>query len=89
MRAYVSRLIFLMMLVGSMLLLGAGPVAAHCVQTPGGIVDLSPGHFASAHGHTTAIASSGILMELAACVGPFVNDPAPSNNPPPGTPPIR
>ena len=67
MRAYVSRLVFLMVLIGSMLLLGAGPVAAHCVQTSAGLVDLSPGHFASAHGHTTAIASSGILMELGDC----------------------
>ena len=88
MRAYVSRLVLLMMLVGSMLLLGAGPVAAHCVQTPAGLVTLSPGHLASAHGHTTAIASSGILLELGDCVEPFLN-PAPSNNPPPGTPPIR
>jgi hypothetical protein len=86
MRAYVSRLVFLMMLVGSMLLLGAGPVAAHCVQTSAGLVSLAPGHFASAHGHTTAIASSGILMELDDCVEPFLNDAAPSNNPPPGTP---
>jgi hypothetical protein len=86
MRAYVSRLVLLMMLVGSMLILGAGSVAAHCVQTSAGLVDLSPGHFASAHGHTTAIASSGKLLELGECVGPFVNDPAPSNNPPPGTP---
>jgi hypothetical protein len=86
MRAYISRLVFLMLLIGSMLLLGAGPVAAHCVQTSAGLVDLSPGHFASAHGHTTAIASSGTLMELDDCVEPFVNDPAPSNNPPAGTP---
>ena len=75
-----------MMLVGSMLLLGAGPVAAHCVETRAGLVDLSPGHFASAHGHTTAIARSGILLERGDCVEPFVNDAAPSNNPPPGTP---
>jgi hypothetical protein len=82
MRAYVSRLVFLMMLVGSMLLLGAGPVAAHCVQTPAGLVDLSPGHLAAAHGHTQAIASSGILMELTDCTRPvidgYLNDPAPT-----------
>jgi hypothetical protein len=86
MRAYVSRLVFLMMLLGSMMLLGAGPVAAHCVQTSAGLVSLAPGHFASAHGHTTAIASSGILMELNDCVAPFLNDEAPHENPPAGVP---
>ena len=59
MRAYVSRLVLLMMLVGSMLILGAGSVAAHCVQTPAGWVDLNPGHPNAAHGHNTAIAQSG------------------------------
>jgi hypothetical protein len=81
MRAYVSRLVMLLMLLGSMLLLGAGPVAAHCVQTPAGLVDLSPGHFAAAFGHTTGITHSGILMELANCARPsggYVNDPAPT-----------
>ena len=81
MRAYVSRLILLMMLVGSMLMLSAGSVAAHCVQTPAGLVDLSPGHLAAAFGHTTGIANSGKLLELASCVRPsdgYVNDPAPT-----------
>jgi hypothetical protein len=81
MRAYVSRLILLIMLVGSMLMLSAGSVAAHCVQTPAGLVDLSPGHFAAAFGHTTGIANSGKL--LAVCPNPnsdfpFVNAPAPT-----------
>ena len=81
MRAYVSRLVVLLMLLGSMLVMGAGPVAAHCVQTPAGLVDLSPGHFAAAFGHTTGIANSGKLLELADCVRPsegYVNDPAPT-----------
>jgi hypothetical protein len=81
MRAYVSRLVLLMMLVSSMLLLGAGSVAAHCVQTTAGLVTLAPGHLASAHGHTTAIASSGTLLEFDDCVEPFLNDEAPINNP--------
>jgi hypothetical protein len=44
-------------------------------------VDLSPGHLAAAFGHTTGIANSGILLELADCVRPsggYVNDPAPT-----------
>jgi hypothetical protein len=86
MRVYVSRIVFLMMLLGSMLLLGTGPVAAHCVQTSAGLVSLAPGHFASAHGHATAIASSGQLLELDDCVPPFLNDAAPHNNPPEGVP---
>ena len=81
MRAYVSRLVLLIMLVSSMLLLGAGSVAAHCVQTTAGLVSLAPGHLASAHGHTTAIASSGTLLELEDCGEPFLNDEAPHNNP--------
>ena len=83
MRTYVSRLVVLMMLVGSMLMLSAGSVAAHCVQTPAGLVDLSPGHFAAAFGHTTGIANSGKLLELANCVRPsggYVNDPAPTGS---------
>jgi hypothetical protein len=81
MRAYVSRLVLLLMLLGSMLLIGAGPVAAHCVQTSAGLVDLSPGHLAAAFGHTTGIANSEIL--LAVCPNPdsdfpFVNAPAPT-----------
>jgi hypothetical protein len=81
MRAFVSRIVLLMMLVGSMLLLGAGPVAAHCVQTSAGLVDLSPGHLAAAHGHTQGIIHSGILMELTECTRPadgYLNDPAPT-----------
>ena len=81
MRAFVSRLVILMMLVGSMLILGAGSVAAHCVQTPAGLVDLSPGHLAALHGHTTGIANSGRLLELGDCGEPtdgYVNDPAPT-----------
>ena len=83
MRAYISRLILLMMLVGSMLMLSAGSVAAHCVQNPAGLVDLSPGHLAALHGHTTGIANSEKL--LAVCPDPhsefeFVNDPAPPGN---------
>jgi hypothetical protein len=81
MRAYMSKLILLVMLVGSMLIVGASPVAAHCVPTPAGLVDLSPGHLAAAFGHTTGIANSGKLLELAECVRPsggYLNDPAPT-----------
>jgi hypothetical protein len=80
MRTYVSRLVLLITVVGSMLMLAAGPVAAHCVSTPAGMVDLSPGHLAAAHGHITAIDSSGIL--LATCPNPetfpYINAAAPT-----------
>ena len=83
MRAYVSRLVALLMLLGSMLLIGAGPVAAHCVQTSAGLVDLSPGHVAALHGHTTGIANSGRLLEFEDCARPlggYLNDPAPTGS---------
>ena len=37
----------------------AGAASAHCVQTPVGVVDLSPGHLAAAGGHQSAIDHSG------------------------------
>jgi hypothetical protein len=84
MRAYVSRLVLLMLLLGSMLLLGASPVAAHCVQTDAGLVTLRAGHFAALHGHLTGIANSGQLLSV--CTEPFLNPNAPDANPgiPPG-----
>jgi hypothetical protein len=81
MRAYVSRLVLLMVLVGSMLLLGASSVAAHCVQTEPGLVHLFAGHLAARHGHETGIANSGTL--LASCAEPlggFLNASAPTGS---------
>ena len=82
MRIFVSKLVLLMMLVGSMLMLSAGSVAAHCVQTPVGWVDLSPGHFAAAGGHNSAIAhSGGTVGGCPTVTGPELNPRAPSDNP--------
>ena len=82
MRTYISRLVLLMMLVGSMLILSAAPVAAHCVQTPVGWVDMSPGHFAAAGGHNTAILhSGGTVGGCPTVTGPELNPNAPSDNP--------
>ena len=82
MRALLSRLVLVLVLVSSMLILGAGSVAAHCVQTPGGWVDLSPGHLAAAHGHNTAIAQSGGTVGGCPFVtGDELNPNAPSDNP--------
>ncbi|MCA1569617.1 MAG: hypothetical protein LC798_04700 [Chloroflexi bacterium] len=81
MRIYLSRLVLLMMLVGSMLLLSAGSVAAHCVQTPVGHVDLAPGHFAAAGGHNSAILHSGGTVGLCDRTSPELNAAAPDNNP--------
>jgi hypothetical protein len=71
------------MLVGSMLMLSAGSVAAHCVQTPAGLVDLSPGHLAALHGHLTGIANSETL--LANCPDPYSDFPFVNAPAPPGT----
>ena len=82
MRTFVSRLVALAVLVGSMLMISAGSVAGHCLTTPAGMVDLSPGHLAAAHGHVTAINSSGIL--LATCPDPetfpYINAASPTGS---------
>jgi ABC-type branched-subunit amino acid transport system permease subunit len=63
-------------------LVTASPAAAHCLQAgEAGLVDLSPGHFAAAGGHTQAIEESGILLPVCPQTG-FVNEPAPAENPP-------
>jgi hypothetical protein len=61
-------------------LTSASPAAAHCVQTPIGFADLSPGHFAAAGGHEEAIANSGGVVGPP-CSGDELNAPAPSDNP--------
>lgn len=81
MRTFVSRLVLLIMLVGSMLMLSVGSVAAHCVQTPVGWVDLAPGHFAAAGGHQSAIDHSGGAVGLCDRTGTELNGAAPDNNP--------
>ncbi|MCA1705878.1 MAG: hypothetical protein LC808_22505 [Actinobacteria bacterium] len=65
------------------LFLTAGPAAAHCVPTPAGAVDLSPGHFAAAGGHNQAIASSGVVGTCDPNRDPTqdLNAAAPDNNP--------
>ena len=80
MRDFISRLVLLMMLVGSMLMLSAGSVAAHCVQTPVGWADLAPGHFAAAGGHQSAIDHSGGAVGCDR-TGTELNGAAPDNNP--------
>jgi hypothetical protein len=64
----------------TMLLLAASPSAAHCVQTPIGYADLSPGHFAAAGGHESAIQHSGGVVGPP-CSGTELNAEAPDNNP--------
>ena len=81
MRIFVSRLVLLMVLVGSMLMLSVGSVAAHCVQTPVGWVDLAPGHFAAAGGHQSAIDHSGGAVGVCDRTGTELNAAAPDNNP--------
>jgi hypothetical protein len=76
------RLVLLAVLVGTMLMLAAaGPVAAHCVQTPTGWVDLAPGHFAAAGGHQSAIDHSGGTVGVCDRTGTELNGSAPDNNP--------
>ena len=76
-----KRLVLFLTLVlalATALLVMASPAAAHCLQAADvGIVDLSPGHLAAAHGHTTAIAESGVLLPVCPTEG-FVNEPAPT-----------
>ena len=82
MRSIVARLVMVLMLLGSLLILAAAPASAHCVQTPAGWVDLSPGHFAAAGGHNSAIEHSGGTVGGCPFVtGPELNDRAPSDNP--------
>jgi hypothetical protein len=61
----------------------AGPAAGHCVPTPAGTVDLSPGHFAAAGGHNQAIAHSGVVGTCDPNRDPAedLNASAPDNNP--------
>jgi hypothetical protein len=66
--------------VAGALLAPAGPATAHCVTTPVGYADLSPGHFAAAGGHGMAIMHSGGVVG-APCVGEELNEAAPDNNP--------
>ena len=76
------RFLTLVLALATALLVMASPAAAHCLQAAdAGVVDLSPGHFAAAGGHNQAIAQSGVLLPVCPTSG-FVNEPAPSNNPP-------
>jgi hypothetical protein len=82
MRVRVARLVLLLVLIGMLLItLAASPVAAHCVQTPVGWVNLDPGHFAAAGGHQSAIDHSGGTVGLCDVSGTELNEPAPPNNP--------
>lgn len=82
MRTVIYRLVLMVCLLGSLLILAVSPVAAHCVQTPVGWVDLSPGHFAAAGGHNSAIAhSGGTVGGCPTVTGPELNANAPSDNP--------
>ena len=67
----------------TVLVLTAGPAGAHCVPTPAGNVDLSPGHFAAAGGHAEAIANSGVVGTCDPTRDPALdlNAAAPDNNP--------
>ena len=78
MRSVVYRLVLMVFLLGSLLILAAAPTAAHCVGTPVGWVDLSPGHPAAAGGHITAIAASdGTVGGCGTLPGPELNPMAP------------
>ena len=81
MRTQLHRLVLLVVLVGTMLMFGAGQVAAHCVQTPVGWVDLAPGHFAAAGGHQSAIDHSSGTVGLCDRTDTELNNTAPDNNP--------
>jgi hypothetical protein len=82
MRSIAIRVVMLLLLLGSLLIAAAAPVSAHCVQTPVGWVDLSPGHFAAAGGHNSAIEHSGGTVGGCPFVtGPELNANAPSDNP--------
>jgi hypothetical protein len=81
MLSLVRRLLMIVVLLASLLALGVAPASAHCVETSQGIVHLFAGHLAAAHGHETAIASSGTLLQLEAClVDEHVNDRAPAGS---------
>jgi hypothetical protein len=67
-------------LMAALLLAAASPATAHCVDTPVGFVDLSPGHLAAAGGHEAAIANSGGTVG-SGCELPELNPQAPSDNP--------
>ena len=82
MHSTLARLVMVLMLLSSLLILAAAPASAHCVQTPVGWVDLSPGHFAAAGGHNSAIAhSGGTVGGCPTVTGPELNPRAPSDNP--------
>ena len=74
------RILTLSCALSGALLISASPAAAHCVQTPVGFADLSPGHFAAAGGHETAIAHSGGVIGPP-CSGAELNVRARDNNP--------
>lgn len=80
MRTQVARLMLFLVLIGMLLTLAVSPVAAHCVQTPVGWVNLDPGHLAAAGGHQAAIDNSG-KVGLCDLSGNELNEPAPPNNP--------
>jgi hypothetical protein len=75
-----KRLVFFVALTGLVLLSAALPVGAHEVQTPEGCVSLSPGHFAAAGGHESAIDHSGGTVDFCE-FGPVLNPNAPPENP--------
>ncbi len=80
-----KRLVLFLTLVlalATALLVAASPAAAHCVQAADtGFVDLSPGHFAAAGGHNSAIAHSGGVVGTCNLQTEELNAPAPSDNP--------
>ena len=80
-----KRLVLFLTLVlalATALLVAASPAAAHCVQaTDTAFVDLSPGHFAAAGGHHTAVAHSGGVVGACDRATEELNVAAPDNNP--------
>jgi hypothetical protein len=85
MKGLVAVIVSVCALLVAALLALASPAAAHCVETPVGFADLSPGHFAAAGGHESAIAHSGGVVGPP-CDGAESNPQAPDENPPPGVP---
>jgi hypothetical protein len=81
MKRPVRTIVSACVLAGGAVLASASPAAAHCVQTPIGFADLSPGHFAAAGGHEAAIANTeGVVGPP--CTGEELNVLAPDENPP-------
>ena len=83
MRTMISRLVLMVILLGSLLMLAAAPAAAHCIDNPAGWVTLAPGHFAAAGGHQSGIDHSGgtLLQDCTVLPGDPLNVAAPPNNP--------